>query len=597
MSQKSIVCPYCFNRFMENEVLFRANTGWTGDELDTMANTGFDMNGRPIDAAELERRRLFKRYDDENSFSANKKLDDELIRFWEHRGGASGYALADPQWDMPHIDPKDPSYDQMINATDKTGEDGMIRDRDGFVTRVLDAYTSVPTVPMSRLCRYCHNPLPLPDYGKYPVLFISVVGITSSGKTVYLKQLLSHFATSIQHSGYHMGTVNLNEANDSIARSKPLPGSTDTQTMRRPMAVSLIKDGSSTQGVTIVFYDIAGENCVAAVRSDGSVDENSAIGHFIAHSDALLLLVDPEQIPLFAVNANDAVQEVQEVVDVVTHIRAGLNPGHPNWDGIPVAVVLTKSDELAGKLPSDHLIFRDIDYKLADGKRYFTGFMLKEFREVNGELTRQFARNAPTLAASIRTFDSHAFFAVSALTGGVESRIEKYQNVYSLDSDSEKKFRMLRGWVNGWNDRNAEERRYYPPCQVRKKNGEQISFPYETTIEPGCGKDIETEISAVTNQFGSVVSINLTLDDVAFDLDMLGYPVGEPTPRRVEEPILWILWRKRYIGPYFQHSEEPTRRLLEPWKKFEQRWNDWRTEDIQAEKVFYAGLSGNREGE
>lgn len=70
-------------------------------------------------------------------------------------------------------------------------------DSSGFVNRAVDAFGVSSKV---RICPYCHNVLPF-EFGKYPVKYISVVGITSSGKTVYLSQLLRQIETFFVKAG------------------------------------------------------------------------------------------------------------------------------------------------------------------------------------------------------------------------------------------------------------------------------------------------------------------------------------------------------------------------------------------------------------
>ena len=60
------------------------------------------------------------------------------------------------------------------------------KDEDGFLNAVVDTEGNRSRI---RICPHCHNKLPF-EFGKYPIKYIPVVGITSSGKTVYLSQIL-----------------------------------------------------------------------------------------------------------------------------------------------------------------------------------------------------------------------------------------------------------------------------------------------------------------------------------------------------------------------------------------------------------------------
>lgn len=150
-----IKCPYCFEEFESDKVLFRANTGFTQEELDREEFTSGDVD---------EHKRLFVKFSQRNP-------DEKLDRYWTSRGGTAGYSSADPRWNMPHIDPNDADrfWEMLDPDANGVGADGLVRDQDGFAIRVYDRYSDRAT-PVMRLCPHCHNPLPLPNYGKYPTI-------------------------------------------------------------------------------------------------------------------------------------------------------------------------------------------------------------------------------------------------------------------------------------------------------------------------------------------------------------------------------------------------------------------------------------------
>lgn len=601
--EKKFRCPYCFGEMTHRDVLFRANTGFTWEELEE-SDSGFtweELGGSDSSftmgsgdqarqrSSELEIKRLFRRYDDETSFASDKKLDEKLIRFWKDRGGSSGYVNADPYWDYPHIDPKDPDSFRKMISLEPCGpltpdSDGFVRDKDGFITQVIDRFSD-PTRKMKRLCPHCHNPLPLPDYGKFPLIFISVVGITSSGKTVYINQLLTKFATVMHKTGYTLGpsALAVNE-NEVVMKNHPLPSSTDDKIMRRPLAASLTKEGNPAEGITIVFYDIAGENCVPPRDSTGRQQENATtIGNFIAYCDGLIFLIDPAQVPILSPLTDSRAVDVQKVIDIVKDIRAALNRDQPDWDDIPVAAVLTKSDTLTGRLDPDSLIF----HHCTPG---FPGFNRDDFVQIHRQLAEKFQENARDISASMDGFATKAYFAISAITCGVEMRFEKYQNHYFLTAENYNKFKTLLQWVRGWNGRTAQERERFRPCPVRDAAGAPISFPYDSAITAENATGISTEIFAESVQDGYVDKIYLDLWDVASEsINPVGYPIAEPNPRRIEEPIKWILWQKRLLAPTYTPSPAPTKKLLESERKYNQRLDEWRAENALNEMRFYKG--------
>lgn len=579
-----IICPYCFYRFAQEKAVFRANVGFSKSELDLGDDDG-GLLSQNTKRGEGNIKRLFRKFDDEDSFASDKKLDQKLINFWRDRGGKSGYVHIDKKWDYPHIDPSDPHFMDMISLTPTANlvpdSDGFVRDKDGFITRVVDRYTT-PTKSMTRLCPDCHNPLPLPDYGKYPVVFVSVVGVTGAGKTVYLNQLLTKFDDAVEGTGYRVGIHNLEEIGESVCPGKALPESTDAKIVRRPLAVSLMRINpgpSDPKGLTIVFYDIAGENCV---NSRGEPDEQQAkstVGNFIAFSDGLIFLIDPEQLPPFATGSMVRPSDISQVVSVISRVRADMNLENPYWDDVPVAVTIAKSDKLrnCASIPRDNSIFTYPDEKIK-------GFARAENLKINKFLHELLDTSANAVVAPLNTFRRRNYFAVSAITCGVESRFEKYQNMYILDSENENKFHTLRRWVTGWNDRSAENRKYYRRCPILTQDGEPIEFPFDVNITKANATNIITEIRGDSVDSDSIY---LTLWDVAQDIDLTGYPTADPAPRRVEDPLKWIMWKLRLMGPYFVPREIGNKPMFMSKKKWEEHVIEEQLANKRDCKVFY----------
>lgn len=583
-----IICPYCFGEFQDDQVLFRANTGFTRKELEKSQYGDGESDGE---------KQLFLRYNSQDH------KDTELITYWESRGGSGGYVSADPKWDMPHIDPRSPDFRRMLSDVRRpgVGEDGFVRDGSGFVTRVYDRYSDW-IQPMTRLCPHCHNPLPLADYGKYPTYFISVVGITTCGKTVYLHQLLDNIASAMGHTGYTVGVNNLATLDEYVAQGKPLPGSTDNTVMRRPLAINMLRDNDAEQGFTLVFYDIAGENCVES--KDGNVtdaavlDSRRGIGNFIARADGLMFLIDPKQIPGFAPGTPD-MHSVQEVISVVQRIRVSLNQDEPHWNNVPVAVVLTKTDEITYLNP-DSLMFQ------FTGSNGGEGFGRQEFFTISRELQSHFERNAQPVMANLASFGKKAFCGVSAITCGVEHRFELFRNQYILDEHNDRRFTDVQKWIRGWNERTPEERRHYHPCpvqQIKNYNAdnrqpipdavtgqvqtEPIVFaPEESVTSKNAGK-ILTEIYA-DSEFGSRIYLNLW--EIFSQINRVSYPMAAPNPRRFEEPLKWILWRLGLIGPYYIAQPRPEPRFLESSKRYQERVIAWEQEYTAQRNRFYEGV-------
>ncbi|MEI3282045.1 MAG: hypothetical protein V8R61_04760 [Enterocloster sp.] len=168
------------------------------------------------------------------------------------------------------------------NCDSRMMQGGFHLDQDGFTDSVTDAFGEVTKV---RICPYCHNPLPA-NYGKYPVHFIATVGITSSGKTVYLSQLMRHMDEIMANVG--LGTLSMTEADTRFVREHqvkkdvPLPQGTTPGALSEPLFYVILNNG---QYHTLVFYDVAGENCV-------NQEEMGKFGPFIENADGIIMILN-----------------------------------------------------------------------------------------------------------------------------------------------------------------------------------------------------------------------------------------------------------------------------------------------------------------
>ena len=576
-----ITCPYCFHEFEQEHTIFRAHTAFDRTELEMgdSSDLGGLLGKSSKHSSSSDPRERFLRFDREGG----KKVDTKLINFWRERGGSSGYVEADKTWDHPHINPQSPEFFDMIcrepRGADIPGDDGFVRDSDNFILRVLDRYSDSP-VSMERLCPSCHNPMPLADYGKYPTMFISVVGITGAGKTVFLNQLLTKFAGELGGGRkYAITTSNLNAIGESINPGSPLPAATDDKIMRRPLAATLrISERGTDEYLTLVFYDIAGENCVNEKGDKDVARAKSTIGNFIAFCDGLIFLLDPEQIPAFA---NGAVKpnNIASVVSVLSDIRQNMNTELSEWNDIPVAICLAKSDKLDNSphIPASSAIFSHTNTSVV-------GFDREEHKSINDFLRDFLEDNAHDVVAPLNTFQRSAYFAVSAITCGVESRFEKYQNEYILDEDNEHKFQMLRDWTIGWNKRTKANREFYVECPVVTQEGDPIRIPLDKNITADNSKDIVTEICAYSEQGRPIY---LTLWDVASAINLVGYPISSPNPRRVGEPLKWLLWKMEKVGPYYAPDIPPKKGPFMSVKKYDAMLDAFYAEQMRRKKIFY----------
>lgn len=575
---KEIICPYCFRKFQDDKVVFRANYMYQAS-AETTDGLFARNNSKDVLDEEEQARKLFAPFVGPYGNTPGKH-DYELEEFWKNRGQQEGFANIDKKWSYPHIDPSKPDeFMKMIKHEEDAGADGFVRDRDGWIIRVNERFGD-NTIKMAKLCPHCHNPLPFTEYGKYETIFISVVGIRASGKTVYINQLLSNFSHYIAQTGYTMSQTALASGVEEVKKNRQLPDSTDVKTMRRPSAI-LLRKPNENDCLTVVFYDIAGEHCV-----NNSGDENSAVARFLAFSHGLIFLIDPEQVPIYATREETGERDIQNVMNVVNGLRSAYNLDEPLWDNIPVAVVLTKSDTIEKTDGVPEIIYQPNSYVNSDQR----GFNRNEFDEINDALEEEFSAKVKTIMESLKGFPKKGYFAVSAITSGVANRFQRYRNLYTLSDEDYRRFIAIRNWATAWESRDEEERKHFAILKINDRNGHPIQINVNQKPTDDELKDIETDIKATaTHAGGSADTLYLTLGDVAKELSLLGYPLSDPNPRRIEEPFLWILWQLRKIGPYPRMAEPyPKKGLFENQKKYEERCLAYEREQIARTKSFYA---------
>jgi hypothetical protein len=375
--------------------------------------------------------------------------------------------------------------------------------------------------------------------------------------------------------------------------------------MRRPLAVNLVDQNDRSKAFTIVFYDIAGENCVkwnddyAKLGDQDSRNSRAkeGIASFIARADGLMFLVDPNQVPGFS--AYPDVSGVNKVVGVVNQIRVALNMSQNTWADVPVAVVLTKTDEIRNQYPKGNQspMFRPT--AAVSG-----GLNREEYFAISHELEDYLSNNAAMILAQLGQFVRKTFCGVSAITCGVERRFVKYKNWYILDDICGRKYDELRAWIKGWNERSPEERNFYYACPVQRITSldpktrmpavDPVTLePELTSIDIDINEDITKEIASGiwTEVYADCASgrIYLNMWEIWEGINLVGFPKGAPNPRRVEDPLKWILWRLGRIGPYFQADPQPKKALLESARKYQGRLDDWMNEQRCKQERFYNG--------
>jgi hypothetical protein len=285
-------------------------------------------------------REILSKYEQNLSFLAGES--EKYQKFWESFSGGSGEkATTNKEGIEIEISPQRRpilSANNPLIKFIKTNDEGIF-----YLAR--DVFGRETT---RRVCPDCHNPLPA-KYGANPVRFVSIIGITASGKTVYLSQLCKHFSSLCSEVGItstptSKAAMDFRDANP-IKMGEKLPEGTQAGGLSQPLCFDLsIRKKSSSLGDdivsnTIVFYDISGENCV---------DENQMekFGGFVKHSSAIILLLDPNQ--QFEGDYKNAPENVMDAI-------YNYFPNKEQIKSMPICVTISKGDTVANQIISSHL--------------------------------------------------------------------------------------------------------------------------------------------------------------------------------------------------------------------------------------------------
>ncbi|WP_206110222.1 TRAFAC clade GTPase domain-containing protein [Paenibacillus aquistagni] len=375
-----IVCPYCFNKFSPEEVVFRA---------------------------------AHSREDDED-YALQE--DEALNRYRDRFGLDTVYemeAVLRPQ-DIPE---EHRIYSDHVLVA--------LHDRYGVTTR-------------KRLCPHCHNELPV-TAGKVPSNIISIVGASQVGKSVYMTSLihtLQHMTadrfdaacmpltTEISRKFRTMYEEPLFERGDLLA-------STQKEKMQEPFIFQFVFRDESKPPLTLVFFDVAGE---------GMVDQDylGLHGQHIKNSAGILFMIDPLQIRSirekirikYGDQPGEWTPQYDEPRDVVLTLFGDFIAYEESGKtDIPTAVVLTKSDMLnfLKEEDGDYIKPNSNMFNNAVHEKYFN---LSKFENIDGEVRRFIEKvDRPFKGTMDVYFSNAAYFAVSAL--GSNPVNQKLQGVVS----------------------------------------------------------------------------------------------------------------------------------------------------------------------
>lgn len=395
-----ITCPYCFESFDSEDVAFRMNQIFTEEQWDpeNKGRTRTDIE-RDITIRDTEKNDLLAQYDLRAGF-APKLTDRVYNEFWSRLGGSTEERINDKDPYEPYQYPVYlPSRDSKYFAA---GVGKFIKDGD----MVLGAVDCFGHQTYKRVCPFCHNPL-FGHYGRYPVKFISVIGVTGAGKTVYLSQLMAHFQDLAAQMGlaappaseYVKAYVDRN----TVAYQQPLPGSTPIAQFQQPLIFDVQNthaDNPKKSAITVVIYDLAGE------LFDGKHnDQFDTFAPFVKKSDAAILLIKPSQF--------DSETQDGDPVQVVNTL-AGLI--QDKFTSHPMAVCLSQLDgqDAADVQGSDSKNLQEIDFV----EREFNAEDYNLLHDRIVEYVNERGSKGKTLAVNIKNYKNYNYFGFSAT--GVE---------------------------------------------------------------------------------------------------------------------------------------------------------------------------------
>lgn len=419
MKSYRIRCPYCFESFNDNEVHFRVPVA--NDEDTSVFPDGIysleelESNKNLSDA---EKQEIATKYWEANPYRPQR--DEKYEQFWAAYSGettekspkGSKYPnyfkrIIEPERDielLKQLVPNDTKTLDSCLGREKIGAD----DVESFVVEIV---LNDGTVCAERVCPYCHNPLPY-LYGAFPVKFISVVGSTGCGKTVYLSQFLKCSVDKLPDVGYttsrHLLAVDSFLQDNKIAAGEALPLGTRANSLQQPIIREIANEQNKQ---TLVFYDIAGELLADEQRYI------NAHAEYIRHSDAILILIDSLQFSVLveALNLENNILTTPNAVIAALH-----NLLLDRSRNIPVAVCLSKCDEIYDAMPEPLVKALKADYRgipSEDSKyRMKPIFNAEDFNSYESNLMDYVYSIDATLCYTLaECFEDFAFFAVSAL--------------------------------------------------------------------------------------------------------------------------------------------------------------------------------------
>ncbi len=444
-----ITCPYCFETFDDTAVHFRSE--YVSDENDNPLPDEysdieeFKANFRGSDE---ERQRIMREYEEWNFFreGEDKGWNGCLgyQGFWARFKDGNGTTEKNPEDDVLGvkayhrriINPYNPMHNKYLIYQ---GNDFFIRDSQGMVYQIV---LKNGQKCHRRVCPHCHNPLPN-QYGLSSVKFITVVGITGAGKTVYISQLLKGMQQYVTKVGMSARRTTPSpriyiEANK-IAAGEPVPASTPAGDFQQPLFYDIVSENPRNRNEkiteTFVIYDIAGE-----LFKDQYKESLPVFAEFITKADGIILLIDPSQFQSIINSGSTNNDEKVTPSSALNAIHELINPDTTIKSRVPIAVCISKIDmEEVQEVLDDNL--KNLLVESVEGIEGRDGFCMPVFKAVSHNPIAKGLHNfikaedmdlAMTLHRNYLHYSFFAFTALGCNTSEVKKEIDGKEVVYSV---------------------------------------------------------------------------------------------------------------------------------------------------------------------
>ncbi len=419
------VCPYCFKAMKDDQVLFRSEKINRG-ECEALPDDYDDFEDFKARYRGEDKEYILEKLEDWYFFTP--KTDPKYDEFWKKFNGTTEIDYGEElfhvkAYERPIIDPKDSLCQKYIQKQNDNSY--FLYDAQGMVSQI--ELTSGERCNR-RVCPHCHNPLP-DNYGKSSVKFVPIIGITGSGKTVYLSQLLKKLKNYAGKVGLDAIVTTGNSRafveNNRIEAGTSLPGSTPANRLQQPLFYDIVRESDNNQRITetFVLYDVAGE-VFDEMRSNSATIE--CFAPFVRHAHGIIILLDPLQFEVFS-SLSPEERQLSETTVVLEKIHYIISDGHTDIRcDKPLAMCISKIDmKIVQDVLSDelkHLMLADINYNLDSNGFPLQIFDAEKYNAIADELNKFFLSADLTLSNRMRTnYNKYCYFGFTALGCDIET--------------------------------------------------------------------------------------------------------------------------------------------------------------------------------